>query len=1210
MSTKLLQFARWSAFAVLLCLWQPCFGQFNSSVEGTVSDPSGAVVPNALVTLHNAQNGIDLTDQTQGSGFYRFSGVGPGDYVITIDAKGFAKKSTSVHVQQDQIASVNVSLGLSGATAVVNVTGVADQLNPDETRVATTLESDQIENLPLQNGSVLEVVRTAPGVTGIDETRSMSAVSINGNTMYAQADGRPNGGSSYQLDGVSIQNNTDYASNVTGNHNIEFMPSEDMVQEVALEVNNYDVDWGSGSSMKVNITTKGGTDKFHGSIGYRNNSRGLNSTPDFTSPASPNSTKWWTGSVGGPIWKDKTFFFVAYQHQTETNSVPGLINYADNGFTGTWATANYPEPANNLTTSAPSQGADVANLYSAFPTFGAGVPQSADVVAGQVASIAQLSVLQHASDLFSTDVPDVCAVPIKDGPWFFGKQIASTPIPCSQAIVDQGEYSQAPRVDGFLWNGRLDQTFRQGKDRLYADYVLLPQISDFIWWRPGFNCETPGGSRYLNFNFTHIVNDHLIAQTAANYLRFYNSFTADPANTIPFLSLMLGGFGSEGATDWFGTPADPAWQKTETYQVHEDVTYTKGRHTIKGGFSFARGNSFDNNEGSSAKGQTPIFWSFSDVLDDMPYSYGLDTLSAKTGQFVKNITGDVVNEVGIYGEDSWKVRPNLLVTLGIRWDSYGNPTPWGQNALPFINMVSPAGSTLRQNIASDNISTMQVSNALAHAQDRNFLPRVGFAWTPNDKRVHKVSVHGGIGIYEDAIDVGGIIGGLTSNSPSLLNESFGFTNPAPLNNVDVRNYYGVTTWTGAPPWGQTYTHPAIVPSGVDSHGEVIIPSGDGTAVVTTNLGAVDPSISPQKTALYNLQIEKELSGNFIFAVGYSGSLSWGEYASGDYNSYPGDEIANNGAEKRLSPEWGSISEYANLQRGNYNALILSARQNYHRISWHANYQYAKTLSSAGQTIGDIYDPNHYYGPANGSVPFSFNGSISYELPGKELHNFVARTLLAGWTVSGVTTAQSGQPFQLETTTGFVPQSAALPSQGGTCTTVNCGTDISNPSNAGTYLANGVSNSLVNIPAGIKKKNYSRSQWKAGAFSNYGYTYNSHPSYAPGQSAAAQGAAFTNPSAYAVSPVYSNQGANSFYGPGYLGVDGALHKKVYLPWFGKEGGSTLTMGLEGSNIINRVNLEQPGAQSTSATNLADPSDLGVIYTANQGRYFQVMGRFTF
>jgi hypothetical protein len=155
MAKKLMNLARWSAFAFLLCLWQPCFGQFNSSVEGTVSDPSGAVVPGARVTLHNVATNIDLTGTTESAGLYRFNGIGPGDYQVIVVTKGFAQKTISVHVNQDQAAAVNVSLALSGATAVVNVSGVADQLDPDETRVQETLESEKINNLPLQNGNVL-----------------------------------------------------------------------------------------------------------------------------------------------------------------------------------------------------------------------------------------------------------------------------------------------------------------------------------------------------------------------------------------------------------------------------------------------------------------------------------------------------------------------------------------------------------------------------------------------------------------------------------------------------------------------------------------------------------------------------------------------------------------------------------------------------------------------------------------------------------------------------------------------------------------------------------------------------------------------------------------------------------------------------------------------------------------------------------------------
>ena len=240
------------------------------------------------------------------------------------------------------------------------------------------------------------------------------------------------------------------------------------------------------------------------------------------------------------------------------------------------------------------------------------------------------------------------------------------------------------------------------------------------------------------------------------------------------------------------------------------------------------------------------------------------------------------------------------------------------------------------------------------------------------------------------------------------------------------------------------------------------------------------------------------------------------------------------------------------------------------------------------------------------MPHSFNGSVAYELPGRELHNIVERAALGGWTISGVTSAQAGTPFSLETTAAFVPLSSALPSQGGTCTptppATTCGTDITNPSAAGGYLANGSTDVLVNIPANIKKTGFSRAQWKQGVFSSLGYTNNSVPSYP----IAAGGPGFTNPAGYGVNPVYSNQGYNSFQGPGYLAVDGALHKKILLPWFQGEL-STLTLGIEGSNIINRANLTGP---ASADLNTVSTFGLGVSQGANQARIYQLVGKFQF
>jgi hypothetical protein len=1167
------------ALFVLLALpLTKCYAQFNSSVEGTVTDQTGAVVGNAQVTLHDLQTNVDRTDTTQATGYYRFNGIGPGDYQVIVEAKGFAKKIVTAHVTQDQVAGVNVALALTGASTTLTVTAVADQLNPDETRLQTTLEAEQIENLPLQDGSVLETVRIAPGVTGIDEDRSLWSIGIAGSGMNAQADGRPNSSSAYQLDGVSIQDNTGNSGGAT--RFITFEPSEDMVQEVAIEINTYAADSTGTSSFKVNMTTKGGTNKFHGIAGYRYSDRGLNSTAYDSTPQIPNSRRWFDASVGGPIFKDKTFFFFSYLLQHQTTPIPNSVQTVmDNDFSGTWAPANFP---NSVT---------VNSLLKAFPL--------GNATGGQVSVNKILGVYQTANEMFPTATPNVCAVPSGAG---------TVPISCSQVVSDTLLQSQAPRVNGFQLNGRIDQYFRGGQDRIYGAYVLEPQVSDFLWYRPGFNGETPGGTRYVNLNYTHLFSPNLISQTAISAVRFYNSWTPGPSNTIPFFTYDGDSAftGEESGTDWFGSPGGPNNAKSHNYQLHEDVTWTHGRHNVKAGFLIAHMDNYQNNAGTNSKGNFAFYvdspndtaascycQGFAPFLNDQLQSYSFNnTISALTGGYRGDISGSQVLQYGLYVQDDWKVKSNLLISLGLRWDDYGNPSNYGNLSLPWVNMNSPAGASLYENIVHDNLSTGAVGNAFSSSQDLNFLPRVGFAWTPFLTR--KLTVHGGIGLYEDAMNLGGVVSGLASNSPSQLNLSFNTNSTTfPTNDVDVLNLYG-TNANSAPPYGRTYTHPAIVPAGVDSHGEV---KQFGGGIIVSQLSAVNPHLKPQKTAQYSLQVEQEFTHNLIAGVGYSGSFSWGQYTNEDYNTFPGDKIVNHGNEDRLSSEWGGIYQTTGVLSGNYNALMLTARQNYHRLSWQAAYTWAKTLGYGGATVTgfssgaatssnasvNIYDPEHFHGPAIGSVPRSFNGSVAYELPGRSLHNFAERAVLAGWEISAVATAQSGTPFSITTGAPFSVSGTLNPSQGGD------------------YLANGFGGggvSLVNVAAGVKRKGYTRSNFESGIFSSYGFTQTSSPAFGPASP-------FTNPVGYGSVPVYSNQGLNSFYGPGYLGVDSALHKKVLLPWFGSDAGSTLTMGIEGSNILNRVNLGMP--TSTSLSNL---SGFGVSTGAYQARVFQIVGKFQF
>jgi hypothetical protein len=204
----------------------------------------------------------------------------------------------------------------------------------------------------------------------------------------------------------------------------------------------------------------------------------------------------------------------------------------------------------------------------------------------------------------------------------------------------------------------------------------------------------------------------------------------------------------------------------------------------------------------------------------------------------------------------------------------------------------------------------------------------------------------------------------------------------------------------------------------------------------------------------------------------------------DYNTFPGDIIANNGSEKRLSSEWGGIYETTGILSGNYNALMLTARQTYHRLSWQAAYTWAKTLAYGGYTATggalpisvNIYDPEHFHGPVFNSVPKSFNGSVAYELPGRSLHNFAERAVLGGWEISAIATAQSGSPFSISTGAGF-----------------NLIRQLSTPLRAEIIwpTTEAVASVWSTWPAGVKRKGYTRDDFKAGIFSSYGFTSNQH-----------------------------------------------------------------------------------------------------------------------
>jgi hypothetical protein len=506
------------------------------------------------------------------------------------------------------------------------------------------------------------------------------------------------------------------------------------------------------------------------------------------------------------------------------------------------------------------------------------------------------------------------------------------------------------------------------------------------------------------------------------------------------------------------------------------------------------------------------------------------------------------------------VRPNLTVTAGLRYDDFGNPSHYSISS-PFSPLYPGAGSNFHEQALN---TTVHVSNnAFTQSQAMNFQPRVGFAYTPFKAR--EFTIHGGFGLYENALTPEQIANNLPTQPPSrislTLNNPFG---------------YGDFT-TAAAPWGQTYDNQLPFPVyGQDPSGNVYSNSGH-TAIYSVNLNGFEPNVKPEKFLLYSIGAEQELPDHVVVGASYSGSHGYdlvvgcvGQGANGisncDMNLMPGDT-------SRPATEWGQLLYTVNAgTTSNFNAVILTLRQHYKGLSYQANYnfesarQWAPTYydSSAKNQKAfwpAAYQAKTYYGPSSFDIANSFSFGGTYEVPkfGCDQHYL---NQLSGLRISTITVAQTGTPFSVGNTSG--PSYAFDNSLG--------------IDSAGTGTP-----AFPTPSAGAQRKGFSRKQVsQTGAFT---------------------GVTWTDPTGAGTEAVLSQQGANTFRNPGYFNVNAGVAKSYDVPWIGAAT-SKFTMRADFINILNRTNW------GPIHSDIADSPNFGFSTTTYNKRFLQIGGRFEF
>jgi len=1092
--------------------------QYFSSLVGTVTDPSGALVPDATVAAKDVQTGIVRTVQTTSSGNYNVPSLPAHMFEITVSARGF--KSTvqqNILLQGGETKEVNIVLQLGTTATEVTVSAAPPAVETSQARVSAEINQTSVTNLPMVARNIYSLVVLTAGITGLPSGGGQAyaqATSDIFNTEYGvnlSANGQRSESNSFLVDGGSA--NGSPRGGVTN-----LTPMADSIQELRVSINNFSAEYGRNSSSVTNIVTKSGTNSIHGSMSefFTNNSltagnifqpktiQRYNGTYNKIPVFQRNEGAW---SLGGPIRKDHTFFFAGMDFlrsgsgSTVEGDVPTLdfLNYMK---------TNYPS---NVTGYPPTNAATATNIATY-------------VMNNFLPTGTRQQVISTAGSLMGS----ACT----------GSTAITTPIgslPCDFDMTQAISSSVTLPRNGMQWMFRVDQNWGSGNNRLSGEWYRMSVTSNFATSiYPAFTQSEPESSEFANVDFTHLFSPTLLFETAVTFTRPRGEATlADPL--IPNLSvpgIASYGMGFSGPT-FIQTNGE--WRNL--------LSWNRGKHAFKFGENFGH----DDGWGSGATFQndaTRYFYGFNSMWDfanNYAFSESNYGFNPVTGAQEGLSFLPVVQRFGAFYNDDFKVKPNLTVSYGLRYEYYFNPYEQHRPKGLFSRLIFNGGDNFVDRIANVGIEQAQ---PLADPDKKGFAPRLGIAWDPTGKG--KMAVRGGWGIFIDrpssqffrdccpSMPIYGNITGIRT-VPSGPQPVLGLgTNPA--------GPYGYPAMTG-------------IPTGLNPNGSLI--------GVKSTIYGWDPDLQNMYAENWFLGVQYALTNNWVIEGNYVGSVGRHLLEDFDVNRVDDDLIIHDNVMERNNPYFGEIGYGQANGLSAYNSFNLMVKKRVsHGLDMQAAYTYGKAKDNSSTygvdlPIPDIYNQRGDYGLSDFDVRQKLAVSFVYNLPGPKGPGAKAK-LAGGWQVGSVIIFQKGTPYSVANTLPFEPVCAGDPN--GDCYSTTGawipGSVITGNS-GGDYNADGYDYDFPNTPAFGKFKKGTKQEFLTGIFKASDF-----PAPPVGQE--------------------GDDGRNSYIGPGYIDCDFNIVKDTTIPWFWHDAGAKLQFRAEAFNLFNNVNLQTPDGTMSDGT----------------------------
>ena len=1000
----------------------------SGQIVGVVTDPSGALVVGAKVAL-TSDAGVRRETTTGSNGRYTFPLLDPGAYQLEVIQSGFASaKLKGIVVQITESTVADVALKVAGAPTTVSVTGESPLVQTESSSRGTVIDETQVRDLPLPTRNFQQLLALTTGASGSIENsselgRGDAPLYVNGQRAVSNS---------------IVINGIDANSIGTGSLPNLSVPSVDSLQEFIVQTSMYDAAQGRNAGGVVAAVTKSGSNRFHGDVYefFRNtvldaNNFFLNGYENgVVTPRPTYRRNQFGGTLGGPLVKDRAWFFISYQGTRETNGT---------SLTNSLSTMFVPQYLGSQR--------DPASLAKLSMCYAPALFGYVDPVAAAV-----LTATLPNGQLMIPGIPGITTGSCSSA----GEGALPTTQPVLQTIPSNSTYDE----DQF--NANLDIKLNNSS-RFFAKYFFAANRTDQALYdqfgdgnplqAPGWPTEEDVDQRLLSVGVTSVISSHLLNEVRFGWSTIYGpSKPSQPISSSQLginspLSSLFPGMPTMLFVNRFTLGPSPLasnYAATNTYPVGDMMTWTKGRHTLKFGGEYKRQevdapyfDVFPNGE--------MVFFGYlplpnPSVFGDFLSGFNLATVIGSGTNSLHNRA----NDFSAFFQDDWKATPRLTLNLGLRYDYFGpttetdghfvgfDPSKATTSPLPVLSTcLDTCGVAVTGGFVQAGNGNLpgypKVGDGLVNPNYKNFGPRIGFAYQATDSG--KVVLRGGYGIFYDRPNMRLYNSQLFNTPYEMLATGLATPSESPFVQVPLPSVFPLTP-KGNPAYFPFGGYPAVLP--YTPYGSTTFNSAL-TPVPATGLYPDLHDWSIPYVQAFNLGVQWSFANNWMLDLGYVGSQGrkfprlfsfnqpatpafGGIYAAGSLGGplFPG--FGNLPA-----PGLGSLLMESN-SNSNYNSLQATVNKRFSKgLQMLLSYTYSHSIddysgtdvSDITVTPGDLINQQKNYANSDFDRRQRFVASYLYSLP--DLYrggSAFGKKLIDSWSLSGIVTLQSGLPFSI------------------------------------------------------------------------------------------------------------------------------------------------------------------------------------------------------